>query len=424
MQTFPLPFNEPDRLKAAQALSNIAPDTHPVLNEIVALVRASLNVPTALVSIVDENQQWFAARESFAVSETPKDYSICAHAIMDSETLVICDTHEDPRFRNHPVVVNDPHIRHYVGAPIILSNGLRVGSLCAIDYVPRPQPDPAALATLSGLARITARTLETATEIAPAATEPPAADSPDRAKANFIALIGHELRTPLTVTKGSLQLLDHAGTPEMRQRLTRAAQRSTEHFQRVVETLIDFADASTGELKLNESICDLGALVDGVAGLTLPARDGSARRLSRAGQSRAIIANVDATQIRLGLRNLALNAAQHGGSDICIGCGFDAAGDIELWVEDSNADCACNFEALTAPFAVGGDIERRETAGGLGLGLPLTTKLAEMHAGTVEITARDGKTRACIRLPGWRAELAAGAAAPSLAEAETRRRAP
>ena len=132
MRSFPIPFNEPERLAAVQALS-VSPDEEPILNEIVDMVRKELDVPTALVSIVDQDKQWFAARDGFPLCETSRDYSICSHAILRSDPLVLCDTLADPRFRDHPVVVNPPHVRFYAGAPIVLSSGLRVGSLCALD---------------------------------------------------------------------------------------------------------------------------------------------------------------------------------------------------------------------------------------------------------------------------------------------------
>ena len=137
MRSYPIPFNEPARLAAVGTLAWITPDEEPLLDEIASMVRRELSVPTALVSIVDKDKQWFAARDGFPVCETSRDYSICAHTILKGEPLVICDTHADPRFREHPVVVNSPHVRFYAGAPIVLSSGLRVGSLCALDYVPR-----------------------------------------------------------------------------------------------------------------------------------------------------------------------------------------------------------------------------------------------------------------------------------------------
>ncbi|WP_157968907.1 GAF domain-containing protein [Tropicimonas sp. IMCC34011] len=160
MRPFPIPFNEEERQAAVANLSGVRPDEDPILREIVGLVRGVMDVPTALVSIVDDERQWFAARENFPVGETSRDYSICAHAIITPETLVIPDTHADPRFRDHPVVVNPPNVRFYVGSPIVLTSGFRVGSLCALDYVGRERPDPAAIAMLESLARIVAETLD------------------------------------------------------------------------------------------------------------------------------------------------------------------------------------------------------------------------------------------------------------------------
>ncbi|MGR3598823.1 MAG: GAF domain-containing protein [Heliomarina sp.] len=82
------------------------------------MVRKLFDCPTALVSLVEEDEQWFKARDGFNISRTPRDYSLCAHTIMSDESLVICDTLSDPKFSNYPVAINDPNIRFYVGSPI------------------------------------------------------------------------------------------------------------------------------------------------------------------------------------------------------------------------------------------------------------------------------------------------------------------
>lgn len=404
MRSFPIPFNEPERLAAVQALS-VSPDEEPILNEIVDMVRKELDVPTALVSIVDQDKQWFAARDGFPLCETSRDYSICSHAILRSDPLVLCDTLADPRFRDHPVVVNPPHVRFYAGAPIVLSSGLRVGSLCALDYVPREQPSASSLATLVGLSHVVARALERPGRNA-TNTEARQENAGRVAKSEFISLIGHELRTPLTIALGSLKLLEGTDKASSANSLFTSALKATEHLQDLVERIIEFADASTGELRLNEQVCDLTDIVASIAELKLPGADGEAKSIRRSDQETSLKARVDSDQIRLALDALVINAVQHGGSEILVGIGRDGDGNIELNVsDDGEMNDNVDLSFLDEPFVVGGRLDNRSTEGGLGLGLPLTRKLVELHGGELQISSSPGRTSAVIRLPAWREEL-------------------
>lgn len=97
----------------------------------------AFRVPIALVSLVDENRQWFKSCQGLSASETSRSVSFCGHAILNSSLLVIEDASLDPRFSDNPLVTGDPHIRFYAGAPLHNSEGFRLGTLCLIDRVPR-----------------------------------------------------------------------------------------------------------------------------------------------------------------------------------------------------------------------------------------------------------------------------------------------
>nr|WP_261368213.1 ATP-binding protein [Pseudosulfitobacter koreense] len=116
---------------------------------------------------------------------------------------------------------------------------------------------------------------------------------------------------------------------------------------------------------------------------------------------------MDPEQIKLALNALALNAINHGGDEITVASRLDAAGNIELSITDNGAlDMNVELAKLYEPFVVGGDIDQRDTRGGLGLGLPLTRKLVELHGGEFEVEASENRTTAIIRLPAWRARTA------------------
>ena len=95
------------------------------------------DTPIALVTLVDEARQWFKSHLGFPVSESPRDESMCAHAILGDDPLIVPDAVEDDRFADNPAVTGPARIRFYAGIPLVLADGSRVGTLCVGDHRPR-----------------------------------------------------------------------------------------------------------------------------------------------------------------------------------------------------------------------------------------------------------------------------------------------
>lgn len=137
MLTPTIPPNEAARLAALRDLAVLDTGIDEALEEITAFVAAQLGVPITLVSLVDENRQWFKSRHGLDVRETPRDVSFCGHVVAADALMVVNDASKDERFSDNPLVAGAPNIRFYVGYPIRSSEGLPLGTLCAIDYAPR-----------------------------------------------------------------------------------------------------------------------------------------------------------------------------------------------------------------------------------------------------------------------------------------------
>lgn len=106
-------------------------------DDIVMLASEICQCPVSLVSLVEKDRQWFKARVGFEACETPIGQSVCAHALSSPDLLVIPDLTQDPRTEQNTLVTQPPHIRFYAGAPLVLADGVTVGTLCVIDTVPR-----------------------------------------------------------------------------------------------------------------------------------------------------------------------------------------------------------------------------------------------------------------------------------------------
>jgi PAS domain S-box-containing protein len=94
-------------------------------------------VPMALVSFVESDRQWFPARTGIEARETPRELSFCAHAMQSPGVMVVPDASRDPRFSGNALVLGDPNIRFYAGAPLVADDGTPLGALCVIDTQPR-----------------------------------------------------------------------------------------------------------------------------------------------------------------------------------------------------------------------------------------------------------------------------------------------
>lgn len=137
MSKAPLPNDEIARLKTLAFYEILDTPPEGAFDRITKIARKLIDVPICLISLVDAERQWFKSRQGLDVSETSRDISFCAHAILSDEVMIVPDALADVRFADNPSVQGEPHIRFYAGAPLIAGGGHRVGTLCVIDQTPR-----------------------------------------------------------------------------------------------------------------------------------------------------------------------------------------------------------------------------------------------------------------------------------------------
>ena len=151
----PIPINEAQRQLQVTQLCRLDTTPDEVFEHIVSMVAAYFQAPIALISIVDEQRQWFTARVGLLAQETPRQDSFCAYAILANEPFQVLDATRDVRFQNNPLVTGEPGIRFYAGMPLVTPEGLGLGSLCIIDTQPRRAMTPQELSMLEHFAKLT-----------------------------------------------------------------------------------------------------------------------------------------------------------------------------------------------------------------------------------------------------------------------------
>lgn len=133
----PVAEDESQRLAALAGTRLVDSPAEEVFDRLVRLAAQTTDCPIALVTLLTPQRQWFKARVGIDISETPREWSFCSHALAAGKAFVVGDAANDPRFSANPLVVGEPRIRFYAGVPLEDGAGRLLGTLCVLDREPR-----------------------------------------------------------------------------------------------------------------------------------------------------------------------------------------------------------------------------------------------------------------------------------------------
>ena len=239
--------NEKERLQLLKSYSilDTLPETD--FDNLTAIAAQICNSPISLITLIDSNRQWFKSHHGLDVTETPKDYAFCAHALHYTEnTFIVEDAREDERFYNNPMVTGSPNVVFYAGVPLINSAGLPLGTLCVIDHKPNSLNE-SQLNALKSLAdqvmnlfelRRNKMYLEQAIlELKENNTE----------LERFAYIAAHDLKSPLNNISSLSQLLKEdysANIDQEGQNLIEYIQNSSDQLRRLIDGLLDYSKST------------------------------------------------------------------------------------------------------------------------------------------------------------------------------------
>jgi excisionase family DNA binding protein len=129
--------DEAARLHATRATGLFDTPAHAHYDRIVRVAALLTEVPIALVSLLDEERQWFKSRIGLSITETPRSWAFCNYTVQDDKIMIVEDATQDARFANNPLVTGREAIRFYAGVPLVDKNAARLGTLCVLDRKPR-----------------------------------------------------------------------------------------------------------------------------------------------------------------------------------------------------------------------------------------------------------------------------------------------
>jgi signal transduction histidine kinase len=237
------PHNELERLKALKSYEVLDTLSEKEYDHLTAIASEICGCRMSLISLIDNDRQWFKSRVGLEVAETAREVAFCAHAIHNPGiTLVVPDARLDERFHDNPLVTGDPHLAFYAGVPLVNEDGLPLGTLCVLDSEPKSLTESqlSALSALAGqvMALLELRRSKRALEGMLSRLE-----EKNKELEQFAFIAAHDLKSPLNGISSLTDILLDSHQESLHQdgvRMLRAIKGSSHQLSSLIEGLLDY----------------------------------------------------------------------------------------------------------------------------------------------------------------------------------------
>jgi two-component system, sensor histidine kinase len=383
----PIPINDEARLAELYRFDILDTLPEEAFDSLTALAALTFNTSIALVTFVDRDRNWFKSQVGFPVDELPRGTGFCAYTIMNDDILVVPDTTLDGRFAQDEAVTGPAAIRFYAGAPLVLPSGLRPGTLCILDTCPRPEGLSAReTEILKSLADLVVREIERRQEFANEKTDlSDELQNAQSAKQQFLQMLSHELRTPLNAVVGFSSMIAAAQENDVARKYRDYAEdigQAGDHLLDLIDGMLDWTRLERGELGIQDDVVQVPALLEKAIGL-LPSADKQVEVLPMEHVPKL---RCDPRYVVQVLAHVIDNAITFSPAGRPVEIRAEVTDYRNLVVRISDQGPGLTNEVRARAFNL---FEKFDHAGmnlaeGIGLGLPISRKLMEVHGGSIE----------------------------------------
>lgn len=399
-----MPFAEPfiiqdeERLQSLRSLCLLDTPADPAFDRLTELAATILNVPVALVTLVDADRQFFKSQVGLSTPwaitrQTPLTHSFCQHVVAHAQPLVIEDARLHPLVYDNLAII-DLNVIAYAGIPMTTSSGHAIGSFCVIDHTPR-QWTAHEIDILTRLAASVMTEVELRAEIRERQRVEQERESLlkrvtelEQLKSDMIRVAAHDLRTPLGIITGYAALLEDDNLSPSQLDFLQEISKAVYRMERMIRDILSLERIEAYAAGQQEDVC-LKTLVQ----VAFEERHMQAQQKNQhytlALSAAPVFVRGDGVQLREALENLIGNAIKYTAQEGCVSVRLTDAGRFE--VEDTGYGIPdAQQELLFAPFF---RVRTRETheIEGTGLGLHLVKRIVERHGGVMIFRSEYGK---------------------------------
>jgi signal transduction histidine kinase/CheY-like chemotaxis protein len=385
-------FDEDARLAVLDSFGILDTPPERSFDDVVRLVSQLLDAPIAAVNLIARGRQWFKSEIGLGTREMPLDNSICRHALLEQEQMIVPDTQDDPRFSCNPLVTADGGLRFYAGAVLRTRDGVPLGTLCVLDKKPRPEglteQQQFMLTTM-------AHQVMSQIELRRALTDQEALNEAlrraDQRKDEFLAMLAHELRNPLApIVSAATMLSNFELQPSMVQRAADIIARQAGHMTSLIDDLLDVSRVTRGKVELEFVELDLKDVLADAVEQVRPLIEKHGHRLVLEAMPAPALVVGDRKRLVQVMTNLLSNAAKYTLEGGRIDVRLATRGALlDLTIRDDGIGMSPELIANAFDLFSQGTRGLDRSQGGLGIGLALVRSLLKLHGGEVS-AASDG----------------------------------
>lgn len=258
--------DEKKRLNALHSYDILNTEPENEFDELTHLAAFICNAPVAMINLIDEEYQW--SKSLFGISNSvrriKRDQSICQYTVQSDTLLEVPNLSKDSRFKNVPYVKNKPHLKYYLGAPLINPDGYKIGALCVLDYNERHLSEKKKK-QLKILASQVMKNFELQKQNQELAEL-------NKQQVNLMKILSHDLRSPLSGIIGMSNLLEELVGPEQEeaQQMVSLLNQSAKQVNQLIDDILNYTIIESKGFSLNVVQTDIAGIIDNMKRLYMP----------------------------------------------------------------------------------------------------------------------------------------------------------